>query len=183
MFRVGPIDRMRRLLALAGLAVLVACGEQHPTAPATGSIGDGADLLFLSKPKLLECETAESVADTVAIGSAGGTISIGGTSVVFPAGALLDGTNVTLTIPASRYVEIDITTDGQNQFLDPLLRPIVTISYARCNRSDLLFKLMSAWYIDSDTKALLDKMPSFDNKLTSSVTFRASHFSGYAIAF
>jgi hypothetical protein len=102
---------------------------------------------------------------------------------VFPEGALSDGTNVTLTIPASPYVEIDIHTDRENEFLQPFLRPIVTISYARCNRSDLFLKWLSAWYIDSDTKALLEKMPSFDNKLTSSVTFRASHFSGYAIAF
>jgi hypothetical protein len=174
---------MRCLLALAGLAVLVACGEQYPTAPVRGNAAGGSDLLFLSKPRLLECETAEAATERLVIGSEGGTISIGGTSVVFPAGALLDGTTVTLTIPASRYVEVDITTDGQNEFLDPLLRPIVTISYARCNRSDLLFKLMSAWYIDWDTKDLLEKMPGIDDKLTSSVTFRASHFSGYAIAF
>ena len=182
MFKVGTFDRIARLLACLCLAVMTACGERTPTAPVAPK-GDAADLLLLSKPKLLECETAEAVSQTVSIGRAGGTISIGGTSVVFPADALLEETDVTLTIPASRYVEVEIHTSGRNQFDDLDTQPIVTISYARCNRTDLLFKLLSAWYIDSDTKALLEKMSSFDNKLTSSVTFRASHFSGYAIAF
>jgi hypothetical protein len=183
MFRVGPIDRMRRLLALAGLAALVACGDKNPTAPVSPSATEASDLLFFSKPRLLECGAGEAMSQTAVIDAAGGTISLGGTSVVFPAGALLNPTNVTLNIPASPYVEIDIVTDGQNQFLEPFLRPIVTISYARCDRSDTLFRLLSAWYIDSETKELLDRMSSFDNKLTRSVTFRASHFSGYAIAF
>jgi hypothetical protein len=185
MSRVGRFDRMRRLLALAGLALLAACGEQAPTAPIRASTGDAADLLFLSNPKLLECETAEEATQSLLIGSEGGTISIGGTSVVFPAGALLDGTLVTLKIPASRYVEVEITTSGRTYFgdLDRVLRPIVTISYERCNRGDLWLKALSAWYIDSNTKELLEKQLSFDNKLTQKVTFRANHFSGYAIAF
>ena len=183
MFTVGRLDRIARFLACACLAVSAACSDRAPTAPISGSGTEPADLLFFSRPKLLECESVADLTTTALIDAAGGTISIGGTSVVFPAGALLGATNVTLTIPASRYVEVDIKTDGQNQFLDPLLRPIVTISYDRCNRSDLWFKVLSAWYIDSDTKELLEKQLSVDNKLTESVTFRARHFSGYAIAF
>ena len=181
MFTVGSIHQIRGILVAATLAFLAACGEQAPTAPVTPTDGEPADLLFFSQPKLLECEVAAEESQTVTIDAAGGTVSIGGTSVVFPAGLLEVPTEVTLKIPASRYVEVEITTNGQNQF--PLLKPIVTISYARCNRLDLLFKGLSAWYIDSDTKQLLEKMPSFDNKLTRSVTFEADHFSGYAIAF
>jgi hypothetical protein len=181
--RAGLFDRMRHLLAVVGLAVLAACGDQNPTAPPSPP-AEPENLLFFSPPKLLQCPSTETQTLTVPIGIDGGTISIGGTKVVFPAGALLGPTNVTLTIPASPYVEIDIQTDGQNKFLEPLLRPIVTISYARCgNRLDLLFRPLSAWYIDSETKALLEKQISLDNKLTRTVTFRASHFSGWAIAF
>lgn len=184
MFRVGTFDRIARLLACACLAVMTACGEQTPTAPVAPK-GDVADLLFLSKPKLLECEATEGSTTQTIIGSSGGIIAIGGTSVEFPANVLGEGTEVTLTIPASRYLEVEITTNGRRYFgdLDRLLRPIVTISYDRCNRSDLWLKVLSGWYIDSNTKELLEKQLSFDNKLTQSVTFRASHFSGYAIAF
>jgi hypothetical protein len=174
---------MRRvLLAVAALAVLGACGDQNPTEPIRPTGGGSAGLLS-SGPKLVECHTDESLSQTAIIDALGGTIALGGTSVVFPAGALLGPTTVTLTIPASRYVEIDIETDGQKEFLDELLRPIVTIDYSRCARSDVLWKPLSAWYIDSDTKELLENMLGVDNKLTRSVTFRTHHFSGYAIAF
>jgi hypothetical protein len=180
---VRPIKRVLLAAAFAALAGLGACGEQHPTAPTRTTTDDASSLLFWSKPKLLQCGVAEPVTASAVIGVDGGTIDVGGASIVFPAGALSAPTSVTLTIPASPYVEVDIVTNGQNRFLDWRLRPIVTISYARCERSELLTRLLSAWYIDSDTKALLEWMPSLDNKLTSSVTFRASHFSGYAIAF
>ena len=186
MFSVGALRPMTRVLltaAVAALSILGACGDQNPTAP-VGPTGDGsASLLFPSSPKLLECPTDETKSETAVIDALGGTIGIDGTSVRFPAGALLGPTTVTLTIPASRYVEIDIHTDGQTEFLNLLQRPIVTISYSRCNGSEVLFKLLSAWYIDSDTKELLERQLGFDNKLTRSVTFRARHFSGYAIAF
>jgi hypothetical protein len=174
---------MRRLLAVATFAVLLSCGDRTPTAPISPSGEAPADLLFLSKPKLVECDAAEFESRTVEIGPGGGAVSVGDASVVFPENALLNQTLVTLTIPASRYVEVEITTNGQTVFPYASLQPIVTIGYSRCNRSDLLFKLLSAWYIDSDSKELLEKMPSFDNKLTRSVTFPAEHFSGYAIAF
>jgi hypothetical protein len=184
MSRAGRFHLMRHLVAVVGLAVLAACGDQHPTAPPART-AEPTDLLFFpSQPRLIECPSTVTETQTALIGIDGGTISIGGMSVLFPAGALLGPTNVTLTVPASRYVEIDIQTDGPNQFLDELLRPTVTISYARCGfRLDLLFRLVSAWYIDSATKALLEKQISIDNKLTRTVTFRPSHFSGYAIAF
>ncbi len=183
MFRLGSIHMRKQILAVACLVILAGCGDTNPTAPAAPDAGAPAGLLFLSKPKLLECGLTAETSETALIDAAGGTIAVGGTSVVFPAGALLGPTNVTLTIPASPYVEVDIRTDGQNRFLDPFRRPIVTISYERCNSSDLLFRVLSAWYIDSDTKDLLERMLSVDNKLTKSVTFRARHFSGYAIAF
>lgn len=184
MSRVGPFHRMRHVLAIVGLVALAACGDQHPTAPPAQATEPSDLLLFPSPPRLIECPSTVSETQTALIGVDGGTISIGGISVVFPAGSLLGPTNVTLTVPASQYLEIDITTDGQNQFLQPLLRPIVTISYARCGfRLDLLLRTLSAWYIDSETKALLERQLSVDNKLARTVTFRASHFTGYAIAF
>jgi hypothetical protein len=179
MFSVRTVRPMRRILVVAALATLGACGDQRPTEPpdpaATGS------LLAGSRPTLVECPTSETKTKTAEIGVSGGTLSIDGTSVVFPQGALPGLTTVTLTIPASQYVEIAIKTDGAEYF--PAVGPIVTISYARCRRNNLLFKPLTAWYIDADSKDLLEKMVGTDNKVTQSVTFTTSHFSGYAIAF
>jgi hypothetical protein len=182
MSSVRALPAIKRILAIATLSVLGACGDRGPTEP-TGPTGAGSLLGFSSSAKLVECQTDQTQTSSAIIGARGGLVAIGGTKVVFPAGALLAPTTVTLTIPASRYVEIAIETDGAEYFPEPLKQPVVTIDYSRCNRSDVLLKTLTAWYIDAETKALLEKMVGTDNKLTQSVTFTTSHFSGYAIAF
>jgi hypothetical protein len=180
MFRVGTLRRIRLAFAIAALSALGACGDQ-PTQPADPTANNLLGV-FSSAPRLVECPTDESISTEGSIGPLGGLLSIGGTSVVIPKGALLAPTNVTLTIPASKYVEIEIRAGDQEHFVFEL--PIaVTIDYSRCNRSDVLFKPLSAWYIDSQTKAPLENMLGIDNKLTRSVTFTTPHLSGYAIAF
>jgi hypothetical protein len=180
MFRLRALPSIGRILAIAALSALGACGDRTPTAPtdprATGS------LLGSSEPKLVECPTDETKTKTLEIldVSIENILSIDGTSVLFPPFSLDDPTTVTLTIPASKYVEIAIQTSGQYKF--DLIKPIVTISYARCNRFDVLLKPLTAWYIDAE-KEPKEKMDGIDNKLTRSVTFPADHFSGYAIAF
>ena len=109
-------------------------------------------------------------------------VSIGGTKVVIPPGAVPLGSTVNLTIPASRYVEIGISVNQQEHF--PIALPIsVTIDYSRCQRNDVLAKPVTAWNIDPDTKELLENMGGIDNKLTQSITFQTPHLSGYAIAY
>jgi hypothetical protein len=169
------------------LLVLGASCSDGPTAPRTPSPADGSSKLlglpiFGSSPKLLSCPTSETQRATGLIGSLGGTLSLLGTSVTIPGGALLDDTSVELTIPAGQYMEVDLTVNnGQHiNFLQPV---VVTIDYSRCNRFSTLFKLLTVWNIDQDTKALLDNMGGIDNKLTQSITFVTPHFSGFAIAY
>jgi hypothetical protein len=181
MSRVRALSAIERILAITALCALGACGDQgapKPTEPASSG-----DLLDGPSPSatLVECPTSETKTKTAEIGALGGILSIDGTSVVFPEGALPGLTTVTLTIPASRFVEIAIKANGVDYF--PVVQPIVTISYSRCNRNDVLLKPLTAWYIDAETKELLEEMTGVDNKLTRSVTFTTSHFSGYAIAF
>jgi hypothetical protein len=174
---------LRRIFAIAALCALSSCGDRMPTEP-VGPV-EGGSLLgpSPSTPKLVTCPTDQTQTESAVIGPLGGVLSIGGTKVVFPAGALLGLTTVTLTIPASPYVEIDIETDGANYFPNALKQPTVTIDYSRCTRTDVLYKPLTAWYIDALSKELLEKMAGVDDKLTKSVTFTTSHFSGYAIAF
>ena len=88
---------------------------------------------------------------------------------------------MTLTVPASNYVEIDVSVQGTEHFIFEL--PIVvTVSYARCNSTSLGFSPISAWYFDQETGDLLEEMPSLDNKLLRTVTFTTGHLSGYILA-
>jgi hypothetical protein len=171
----------------AALLILGASCSDAPTAPAAPSPADSSSKLlglplFGSSPRLLSCPTDQTTSTTGLIGALGGTLSLGGTSVTIPGGALLDDTSVELTIPAGQYMEVDLSVNnGQHiSFLQPI---VVTIDYSRCNRWSTLFKLLTVWNIDQDTKALLENMGGIDNKLTQSITFTTPHFSGFAIAY
>jgi hypothetical protein len=130
---------------------------------------------------LLECPASQTTTATSLVTPLGGVVSAGGMSVLIPAGALLTDAVVTITVPASPYLEVDVSVAGSEHFV--FEQPVtVTISYARCNRGDLFLEPLSAWYIDSGTKELLEQMPSVNNALTRTVTFTTGHFSGYAIA-
>jgi hypothetical protein len=180
MSRVRALPPIGRILVVAALSLLGAC-DRTPTEPAQPKAT--SSLFGPTSPELVECPTDETKFKTVDILDATieNLVSLDGHSVLFPPNALPGPTTVTLTVPASRYVEITIHAEGVDYF--PVVKPIVTISYARCNRFDVLLKPLTAWYIDSETKELLEKMLSVDNKLTRSVTFPTNHFSGYAVAF
>jgi hypothetical protein len=171
------------LLTLAVSAVaIVACAGPDVTAPTERENASFFRLpLGGGEPKLIECPSSESGTASSVITTLGGTVSVSGASILIPAGALLSDALVTVTVPASKYVEVDISVAGSEHFLFEL-PVIVTISYARCARSNIDLSPLSAWYIDSETKALLEKMPSIDNKLLRTVTFTTEHLSGYAVA-
>jgi len=186
----GMARRIATTLAVALLGAIGSCRDA-PTAPPTPSNGnDPSHLLglpiFGGSPRLLYCPSSETQQSTGVIDELGGTLSLGGTSVTFPAGALLGVTaNVQLTIPAGNYMEVDLTaTDDNGQLLHLFNQPIVvTIDYSRCNRLATLLRVLSVWNIDTDTKALLENMGGIDNKLGQSITFVTPHFSGFAIAY
>ena len=178
----------RRLASALGVGLLIASGSCRdfstaPTTPPAASAPSNSSLFGLwGTPKLLSCPTDEAQSTSALIGVDGGTLSLGGTSVTLPLGALLEPTTVELSIPAGQYMEVDLTVNGgqHTTFPQPV---VVTIDYSRCNRYSTLFKLLSVWNIDPSTKALLENMGGIDNKLTQSITFSTLHFSGFAIAY
>jgi hypothetical protein len=162
-----------------GLAGAACSGERaagpRPTDPST-LLG-----LFDKDPTLINCPAGEAQSTTAVIGPLGGVLAVAGTRVVIPLNAVLSPTTFHLNVPASKYVEIEVTTDESEHYLfsQPVL---VTLDYSRCGRANLLRAPLSAWNIDPQTKALLEPMISVDNKLTQTVTFTTLHFSGYAVA-
>ena len=170
----------RKLLIVAAVGAFAACVGPEITSPRPGGRA-ARDLGELGVSGLLVCKSEVTESSTALITPLGGVVTAGGASVIVPQGALLLPTTITLTVPASKYVEIDVTADGLEHFNFEL--PVtVVISYERCNRSDINTRPLEAWYIDSQTKALLENMNGIDDKLTKTVTFMTGHLSGYALA-
>ena len=184
MMRPSILRYAASLVLLVGLGG--ACGERsmstsaaHET-PATSLLsplfGDS------STPALIECVAPDSTATATAlIGPLGGVLSAGGVSVIIPQNAIVgDAVSFTLSVPSSKYVELEVGPDGGGHYLFAL--PVtVSIDYGRCG-STYDATTLSAWNIDPATKALLERMIGVDNKLTHTLTFVTPHFSGYAVA-
>ncbi|MGQ0714289.1 MAG: hypothetical protein ACT4PJ_11205 [Gemmatimonadaceae bacterium] len=173
--------RVRRLQAVVLAAALTACSE--PTAPSLSEANNQPSQLSLTSRGLVICPTNESQTTFALVGGLGGTISLGGTQITFPQGALpsLGLSLVRLSIPASQFVEIDVSVNGLVHFA--FGAPVrVVIYYGRCSRSDIDRSPLTAWYINPVTKAFIADMSGVDDKAARTVTFETDHFSGYAIA-
>jgi hypothetical protein len=136
---------------------------------------------LLFNPRALVCPASETATTSATVGPLGGLVSVGGTSISIPVGALLEPVTLSVTVPASNYMEIDISVAGADHFVFQL-PVVVTVSYERCNRSNILGLPLAAWYFEGDPKTLLERMSSVDNKLARSVTFVTPHLSGYILA-
>lgn len=166
-----------RVLSFAALlAAAVACAPE-PTVTSVHVSGAGA----VASPTILECPTNTTVQGSGLVTPLGGVVAAGGTVITVPAGAVLAPTTLVVTIPASNYMEVDISAQGASHFQFEM--PVtITLSYARCSRSNIDKGPLSAWYINSATKALLTNMGASDDKSARTVTFTTDHLSGYAVA-
>ena len=183
-FRKMRSRTIRFVGALMAFSFIGSCADA-PTAPSRlepdSSADSTAKLLGLFGPRPLYCPTSESQTTTAVLDAVGGVLSVAGTNVLVPAGALLGPTKITLTVPESRYMEIDVSVEGTEHFLFEL--PItVTVSYARCGGLLARILPLDAWHWDPERRKFLELMPSIDNKLTRTVTFVTPHLSGYIIA-
>lgn len=166
----------RWIVCVFSITALAGCAE--PTAPTESLrpvLGTAAG------PALVECPTSETQRASAEIGPLGGSVSVAGSKVIVPLGALLLPTTITLTVPESNYMEIGVTANDLEhfEFIDAVT---VTIDYSRCTRSNIDKGALSVWYIASSTKALLEHMGGEDDKLARTVTFTTDHLSSYAVA-
>jgi hypothetical protein len=178
----------RTILGLAFTAIAVgvgACGDSTVTGPSQveslAARDSAAKLLGLFGPRLVSCPSSTEQSTTSVIDGLGGILSVAGTTVSIPVGALLAPVTVTLTVPASNYMEIEVKVEGSDHFIFEL-PVVISLNYSRCNSWLVRLLPVQAWYIDNETNQLLQRMPGIDNKLTRTITFATPHFSGYAIA-
>ena len=133
-----------------------------------------------TRSALLECPSHQSQSVVGTLLPAGGTLGLPGASITLPPGAVLSATLIRVTIPASPYVEVDITANDLLHF--EFAKPVkVSISYARCTAD--VAPGLTAWYIDGLTKALLQDMGGVDDRSSRTVTFTTDHLSGYSVGY
>lgn len=169
-----------KLLAFALVSTAMAgCSEptsqralDHSQSPALSQVG----------ATLIECPIDSTRWTESTLDLLGGSLTLDGTTVDVPAGALLLPTTLRLTIPASRYMEIDVSVPGEEHFTfeEPIT---VTVDYSRCTRSNIDKASLSVWHIDHTTKALLENMNAYgDDKVARRISFNTGHLSGFALA-
>lgn len=167
--RVARAARVTGALAVAA-ALLTSC--DNPTAPALSLTAvDGAQLLAC--PTTTPQSTSRLVIPVL-----GGLVSLDGSSIAIPSLALSLPTRISVAIPASEYMQVDIQANDLLHYL--FKRPVqVTIDYSRCGdvQGDL-----TVWYIDPTTKERLADMGGTDNRALRRITFTTDHLSSYAIA-
>ena len=162
----------RPLAALVALGVLGTASCDTPTTPPPDP----------STARLVVCPTTTTRTTQAIIGPLGGVLNLAGTVVAIPNGALSVPTLITVTIPASQYMEVDITANDLLSFV--FNKEIgVRIDYSRCTDPALATAKLSVWHINAVTKALLEFMGGTDNKTNRTIDFSTDHLSAYAIAF
>ena len=176
---------MLRCIALAATAVALFGCSDISTRPEDGAVRpdttSAPDTGGIAQRRLIECPTAQTSTNSGFIGVLGGTIAAAGSSITLPAGSLLVGTLIRVTVPASTYMEIDVTANDLPSFL--FLKPVtITIDYSRCPTSVTAGKTLTVWRINTQTKVLIENMNGVNDPVQRKISFTTGHLSGYAIA-
>jgi hypothetical protein len=188
--------RLSPLSAVAGFAIVLAaqgCADlgTAPNAPpprldeaATGATADSSASNASSPAgQLIVCPTQDEQRATAIIGPGGGSVSARGTSLSIPEGAVPEPTRFELTIPASRYMEVEVHAVGYDSYT--FQQPVtLTINYARCpDDAAPTGATLAGAYIDSATDQILALMGGSQDKSGHKLTFTTGHLSGYAVAY
>ena len=187
----NPVCRMSRFLCALtlGIAFAVSACSDAVTRPPDGGVIIPSDTNASpadttpqpASPQLIQCPTTQTATSSGLISVLGGIITAAGTTISLPAGSLLAVTLIKVTVPASTYMEVDITANDLASFL--FQRAVtVTIDYSRCPASVTAGKTLTVWQIDPQTKQLLTNMNGVNDAALRRITFTTDHLSGYAIA-
>jgi hypothetical protein len=173
-----PHPSLRRGAAFLTLALLA--GSCADRAPLGVELDEPAHALLSPLTKLLECPAPAGWSESVVIGPDGFRFNSGGVRLTVPPGAVPAPTEFTITVPASKYVEVRIIAKGWDGYV--FQQPVtIAMSYDRCLNPSLLGSL-AIWYIDGESKDLIQYKGGSDDRPGRRLSFRTDHLSGYAIA-
>jgi len=120
--------RIRSALVVLAALALVGCADSPRR---TDRILAPPSLDASASRTLLPCPASQSASAAGLLGLLGGIVSLGGNAVALPVGAVSLPTLITLRVPASSYVEVDVTANDLLSFV--FRHPVsITIDYSRC---------------------------------------------------
>ena len=167
--------------AVTGCSDVVTRPEKGAVVPTDTSVVPTDTTTAPASPQLIQCPTTQTATSSGLVSLLGGVITAAGTSISIPQGALLSVTLIGVTVPASTYMEVDITANGLASF--QFQKAVtVTIDYSRCPTSVTAGKTLTVWHINPETKQLLTNMSGVNDAALRRITFTTDHLSGYAIA-
>lgn len=175
--------RARLLLALLTFAALGCDGSETTI----GLDGDSPPDLVVgmttadAPDRFLACPVDTTRSVTRTLGPQGGLMELDGHRFVLPVGAVVLPTTFTLTVPASEYVEVEIHAEGYDRFYFALPAS-VTMSYDRCQDTDIDHNDLSVWHIGGAVDLLLEHMGGSTAPHRREITFATGHLSGFIIA-
>lgn len=174
--------RLRLLAAVLAAFALGACADAPTPSQPTAATPAGLLALGDDDPNLLECPVNTTQSTTGIIGPLGGVLTLGGYTVQIPEGAVPTATAFSLTVPAGRYMKVDVTAVGAEHYV--FGAPVsVTVDYSRCPAGRTEGRSLSVWYVAPITDAPLENMGGVDDPAKRRITFETGHLSGYVIAY
>ena len=176
-------QRFRRFVSLLALVSAAAgCSSDGAGAITGPPPAEDGELIFFGRSGLITCPNYVPQTGLLTVDPLlGGVLSLPGASVSVPAGAVLETTVFSVTVPITRYAEVQIVPLGLSHFL--FEKEIeVSIDYGRCWRPELDAQPLEAWHVSTLFRTKLEQMPSVDDKVARRVTFRTNHLSSYALA-
>lgn len=160
----------------------VGCGSQDAvTAPAQLAVPATRSADVLSAPgqaTKLACPTDADLWGSAVVGPEGGTVAAGAVRVDFPAGAVAASQTFTAHVVGGTYVDVELTA-GDSAHYAFAVPVTVTLDLSRCGA---LPSGLRAWYMDSQTKSLLEDMGGTLDLTGKTLRFTTPHFSGYTVA-
>lgn len=125
---------------------------------------------------LLACNRQPYARSVKVIGTAGGTIRVGGHSLVIPSGALSRSVTITAEAPSDFVASVRFSPEG----LQFNRRATVTLDYSSCPLARL--QLLKRVAYTTEQLQILSFLLSRDNLLLMKVSADLEHFSRYAVA-
>ena len=169
----------RVVIALIGVAIAFGC-DRSPTAitlePTATNLVPSFAKQKNDRQGLLGCKPLAYDSVTRKIGPAGGVLKVSNHNLVVPAGALSTVVRITAVAPSDTVNRIEFRPEGLT-FDQPA---VLTMSYKNCTPR-VAWDLKRIAYT-TGAMAIVEYVPSSEDKPTKRVVGEVSHFSNYAIA-
>lgn len=126
----------------------------------------------------VECGQGNGQSNAVAIGDAGGTVTMGGHSLTVPAQAVSGRTTFTITERAAGHIGVEVEPHG-TQFAK---NATLTLSFGRCGGNPAGFEDLRVVEVRRGSTEIIRVLPSVVNTQARTVTTTGlQHLSGYLV--